>query len=243
MIYKDHPDLNLTLVEGILRNHFKENARTKQMRSSLKIFCQECSGSDKNMLRMCFRLVKKDLNYILIDSVINSLPADAQKYISLKYRENSSNVTLQEQETHVSRGQLNIWRKKILACIWRALNYELTIQDIYLPMKILNMIEVLATLLTVYNDLDPTHEIVDAYSVQCLEHYYNSYRRLYDELQACFLNQSDNQKMNLVVLTTIKYPYMKKEALANMCGINQGTFTRHQKCFEERVRPYVVEDL
>lgn len=243
MLYKDSPVFSLELAESFLRQHFRETSKDKILRNSLKTFCQECSVNDKNMLRIFFRLVKIDVNQALISAVIDSLPEDEKKYVSMKYCPGGTNVTKQEQEIHVTRGQLNIWRKKILADVWRALNYELTMQDIYFPKKVINMMEALATLLSFYNEMDPSRKVTDAYTCQCLEYYYNSYRRLYDELYNCFIYQGDCQKMNLVVSTIIKHPYLKKEALSRLCGLNQGTFSRYQKAFEDRVKPYVIESF
>ena len=241
MIYKDNPKFSIEFVENALRQHYQEKSSDRQSRSSLRIFCQECSAQDENMLRIFFRLVKQDTNNILIDSVINSLPKDTQKYVRLKYKSSDYNVTAQEQQTHVTRGQLNIWRIKILEKIWHAFNYELTFEDIYFPKKIVNMLEVLATLLSVYNNFDPNHRIVDQYYVQCLEHYYNSYRKLLDALNECIINQDDDAKINMVVAEAVRNPYMTKEALAANCGLNQGTYSRYLKLFEKKVTPYVVK--
>ncbi len=206
---------------------------------ALAIIRQECSVQDENMLRIFFRLVKQDTNNILIDSVINSLPTDTKKYVRLKYKSTVYNVTAQEQQTHVTRGQLNIWRIKILSRIWNAFNYELTIEDIYFPKKIVNMLEVLATLLSVYSTFDPTQRIVDQYYVQCLEYYYNSYRKLLDAVNECIVNQ--NSKLNIVVAEAVRHPYYTKEALAANCGLNQGTYSRYLKLFEKKVSKYVVQ--
>ena len=243
MLYKDNPEFSLELAENFLRQHFRETSKDKILRNSLKIFCQEFSVKDKNMLRIFFRLVKIDVNQVLISAVIDSLPEDEKKYVSMKYCPSGTNVTKQEQEIHVTRGQLNIWRKKILASIWRALNYELTMDDIYFPKKVINMMEALATLLSFYNEMDPTRQVVDTYTCQCLEHYYNSYRRIFGELYNCILNHGECQKMNLVVSTIIMNPYLKKEALSRLCGLNQGTFSRYQKAFEDRIKPYVIESF
>lgn len=225
------------VTERILYRHFHVNKKDTEARDALKIFCQEYSGDNLAMLRAYFRLVKAEVEGALIDSALVVFSDDILRFARIKYGANHSIVKL-EQEFFLTRGQLNIWRHRIIETVWRAINYKLTLSDVYYPSKIVGMVEALATLITIYTTLDPAHQIVSEETIKGLEQYHLTYRTLLNRINEC-LAAPNKSREHLVVTTIINHPHSKKERLARLTGLTQGTFARYVQSFEKSIAPYV----
>lgn len=223
-------------VEKRLYQHFQEDKRRAEQ-EALTIFCKAQSAEDLNMRRALFRFVKAEEDRKLINSALAAFPEELQRFAKLKYASNLS-VVKQGLELCISCGQLNRWQHRILDAIWSIMQYKLTRQDVFYPQKIISVIESLATLIAVYTEFDPQHKIISATTIEGLEAYHTSYRKLINELNSR-LNHPEQDKENIAVATYVNHPHEKREQLARIAGITLATFSKHLRWYEDSVAEYV----
>ena len=173
---------------------------------------------------------------MLVDMVVQSLPVDRQTFVDLKYRRREM-VTKQTARLHVSSSQLGLWNAEIKRRVLDALQYRLTEKDIFLRTKIVNMLDVLGTMIDTKEELDPSGEVVDPYWYRSIVEHYDRYSQLLQELDDCM--QRPNSRMADVVSALVAHPYEFQVVLAEKCGMNPGVFSRRMRSFKKKMRAYV----
>ena len=116
--------LGLHLAETMLSDAMSQKKRRELM--ALKRFvCEVATHDDPAWTRMIFRLTKQEMDYVLVDMVVQSLPVDRQDFVDLKYRRRET-VTKQTDRLHVSSSQLGLWNAEIKRRVLDALQYRFT---------------------------------------------------------------------------------------------------------------------
>ena len=236
MLYYNKPIMGMYLAETMLNEHFKARKKRNEL-AELKRFIRDLSAKDSAMWgKILFRIIKQETNYILVDMVIRSLPQDWQTFVDLKYRCRAT-IVKQTEVLHVSSSQLGIWNSAIKLNVLNALQYRLTASDVFHRTKIINMLEVLATIIAAKEELDPEFEIIDEFWFHSLVQYYDQYSQLIERLDECILHQ--DSRMNIAVAAIVESPYDSNIVLANKCGLNSGSFGRYVRNFQEEVKCYI----
>ena len=236
MLYYNKPIMGMYLAETMLNEHFKAQKKRTEL-AELKHFVRELSAKDSAMWgKILFRIMKQETNYILVDMVIQSLPQDWQAFVDLKYRRKET-IVKQTELLHVSSSQLGIWNSAIKLNVLNALQYRLTVNDVFLRTKIINMLEVLATIIAAKEELDPEFKIIDEFWFHSLVQYYDQYSQLLERIDECILHQ--DSRMNIAVATIVESPYDSNIILADKCGLNSGSFGRYVRNFQDEVKSYI----
>lgn len=236
MLYYNKPIMGMYLAETMLNEHYRAHKKRKEL-AELKHFAREASVKDSRLWgKILFRIIKQETNYILVDMVIRSLPQDWQTFVDLKYRCRAT-IVKQTEVLHVSSSQLGIWSSAIKLNVLNALQYRLTASDVFHRTKIINMLEVLATIIAAKEELDPEFEIIDEFWFHSLVQYYDQYSQLLERLDECILHQ--DSRMNIAVAAIVESPYDSNIVLANKCGLNSGSFGRYVRNFQEEVKCYI----
>ena len=236
MLYYNKPIMGMYVAETMLNEHYGAHKKRKEL-AELKRFAREASVKDSGLWgKILFRIVKQETNYVLVDMVIQSLPQDWQMFVDLKYRR-KERVIKQTEMLHVSSSQLGIWNTAIKLSVLNALQYRLTVNDVFLRTKIINMLEVLATVIAAKEELDPDFEIVDEFWFHSLVQYYDQYSELLEKIDDCISHQ--DSRMNIAVAAMVESPFESNIVLADRCGIHSASFGRYMRAFQEEVKSYI----
>ena len=236
MLYYNKPIMGMYVAETMLNEHYGAHKKRKEL-AELKRFAREASVKDSGLWgKILFRIVKQETNYVLVDMVIQSLPQDWQMFVDLKYRR-KERVIKQTEMLHVSSSQLGIWNTAIKLSVFNALQYRLTVNDVFLRTKIINMLEVLATVIAAKEELDPDFEIVDEFWFHSLVQYYDQYSELLEKIDDCISHQ--DSRMNIAVAAMVESPFESNIVLADRCGIHSASFGRYVRAFQEEVKSYI----
>lgn len=230
--------LELYLASDLLTKHYTETEAERKEQASLRLFCQECSMSNNNMRKIFFRLLRLEANRVLINSVVQEQEPILQSYLDLKYRQNQ---TVQYQAMHlcVSISQLNNWKNRILQDVSNIVMFRLTRQDVYAQKKIINLLEVLSAFLLAKERIDPNGEVIDEYWIKAIEYRHSQYNKLLQSLNDCLAHPE--KRMNRAVIARCENPHLSKEALANLCGMSSGSFSRYLHQYEQSVHDYIYD--
>ncbi|EHG22339.1 hypothetical protein HMPREF9334_00375 [Selenomonas infelix ATCC 43532] len=236
MLYYNKPIMGMYLAETMLNEHYRAHKKRKEL-AELKHFAREASVKDSRLWgKILFRIMKQETNYVLVDMVIRALPQDWQMFVDLKYRR-KERVIKQTEMLHVSSSQLGIWNSAIKLNVLNALQYHLTVNDVFLRTKVINMLEVLATVIAAKEELDPDFEIVDEFWFHSLVQYYDQYSKLLEKIDDCISHQ--DCRMNIAVAAMVENPYESNIVLADKCGIHSASFGRYVRTFQEEVKRYI----
>jgi len=236
MLYYNKPIMGMYVAETMLNEHYGAHKKRKEL-AELKRFAREASVKDSGLWgKILFRIMKQETNYVLVDMVIQSLPQDWQMFVDLKYRR-KERVIKQTEMLHVSSSQLGIWNTAIKLSVLNALQYRLTVNDVFLRTKIINMLEVLATVIAAKEELDPDFEIVDEFWFHSLVQYYDQYSELLEKIDDCISHQ--DSRMNIAVAAMVESPFESNIVLADRCGIHSASFGRYVRAFQEEVKSYI----
>ncbi|WP_303814017.1 hypothetical protein [Selenomonas ruminantium] len=225
------------LAQNLIQEYFSDTSTLKKERESIKLFCQEISNDGEVVKKYLFRIVRYEVNNILVASVINSLSPEWQKYIYYKYKKNKGTTAISG-TVNVSGAQLYKWEEQIAKKVYDASQFRLTISDVYYYKKIINVMEAIAIIITCAQDIDPAGNFIDSFWLNCLETYYNNYRGLLNKLEECIENQ-DGSMRNKVIATFVDNPFLSNDQLASLCLCNCGTVGRYKHEFEKSVSQYV----
>ena len=236
MLYYNKPIMGMYVAETMLNEHYGAHKKRKEL-AELKRFAREASVKETGLWgKILFRIMKQETNYVLVDMVIQSLPQDWQMFVDLKYRR-KERVIKQTEMLHVSSSQLGIWNTAIKLSVFNALQYRLTVNDVFLRTKIINMLEVLATVIAAKEELDPDFEIVDEFWFHSLVQYYDQYSELLEKIDDCISHQ--DSRMNIAVAAMVESPFESNIVLADRCGIHSASFGRYVRAFQEEVKSYI----
>ena len=236
MLYYNKPIMGMYVAETMLNEHYGAHKKRKEL-AELKRFAREASVKETGLWgKILFRIMKQETNYVLVDMVIQSLPQDWQMFVDLKYRR-KERVIKQTEMLHVSSSQLGIWNTAIKLSVFNALQYRLTVNDVFLRTKIINMLEVLATVIAAKEELDPDFEIVDEFWFHSLVQYYDQYSELLEKIDDCISHQ--DSRMNIAVAAMVESPFESNIVLADKCGIHSASFGRYIRNFQEEVKEYI----
>lgn len=236
MLYYNKPIMGMYLAETMLNEYYRSQKKRKEL-EELKHFARESSDKECGVWgKILFRIMKQETNYVLVEMVIRSLPQDWQSFVDLKYRR-KERVIKQTEMLHVSSSQLGIWNSAIKLNVLNALQYRLTVNDVFLRTKIINMLEVLATIIASKEELDPSFEIIDEFWFHSLVQYYDQYSQLLEKIDDCISHQ--DSRMNIAVAAMVENPYESNIVLADKCGLHSASFGRYVRNFQEEVKSYI----
>ena len=84
MMHQYKPELGIYLAEQALKMKYSDTREKQQQRTELKNFC-ELNSENHNMFVQYLRLQKIEINHIIIDTVLQSLPEEKRLFIEYKY--------------------------------------------------------------------------------------------------------------------------------------------------------------
>ena len=148
------PELQNYLVEEILNETMKDSTKQKKEYAELMQICQNLSFEETNIKKVVLRLMRMETNRTLVRAFISSLTEEERIFLKLKYKEDRELISI-SMELHVSVSQLSIWSKRLIEATAQYINYELKPKDIYKRKKIINMLEILATMLKFIATVEP----------------------------------------------------------------------------------------
>ena len=210
MLYYNKPIMGMYLAETMLNEHYRAHKKRKEL-AELKHFAREASVKDSRLWgKILFRIMKQETNYILVDMVIRSLPQDWQSFVDLKYRR-KERVIKQTEMLHVSSSQLGIWNSAIKLNVLNALQYRLTLNDVFLRTKIINMLEKIDMLISENNSdrIIPHFPSNTAYSI-----------KIKTPLQTVFVEDEMSNKNEIHIAISKNNSYAKEYIVKDVQLIN-----------------------
>ena len=202
--------LGAHIANRMLNTHFQKaaNQQDMELEEAEKFAREEAHANPAGWGKLLFRIIHRKANRALVALTIQALPDEQQRFLQLKYREKAF-VTKQTKVLNVSSSQLYLWHRVIIERILHALRFRLTIEDVFLRTKIIEMQGVIEMLIG----------------------------RLLYELDSC-INRGDC-RLDIAVAAMVENPYEYHTTAAQKYGLHPGSYGRYIHSFEDRVRGLV----
>ncbi|WP_303105852.1 sigma factor-like helix-turn-helix DNA-binding protein [uncultured Mitsuokella sp.] len=236
-MHKDHPELRLSVAIQALNQRYHETPELRRILASDWSSFSDLSYANDNVKRFAIKLMKTRLLKVQVDAVLSTLPEKERRFIILRYRDKKS-VEACAIRLERSVSQLNKWHHRILTKVAQFILFELKEDDVFQRIKIINMLEILASVIAFYEMIDPTYRVVDEAAQNALRYRYDKYRRLLTALDDCSRKRQMELRAN-VVATKVENPGISQQDIADRCYLNAGTVSRCLRNFTLDMYPYL----
>lgn len=236
MTHKIRPELTLYLAEEALKEKFSEIHVNMQEIAKLQKNCRDYM-CEKNLRKIYMRLMKKEIRKMQVDAVFDSLTAEEQEFLMMKYQKKKQMVAI-SLELNISVAQLHIRQHIILEKISDFLLYRLKEEDIFEREKIVSMVKVLAGMLEFAIKYDPEREFIMSEWIEATVDKLDKYFELLREVESF----ADNPQKSLhakIIAEKLKNPQEKIEILAERCNVDKSIVSRNLKNFVADAKKYL----
>ena len=236
MIHKMKPELTIYLAEEALKEKFSgENINMREVMEIQKD-CQDYLTM-KNIRKIYVRMMKKEMTKMMVDAVYETLSAEEQEFLMMKYRKRKQMIGI-SLELNMSVAQLHIRQHKILEKISEFMMYKLTAEDVFKPAKVVSMIILLEKIVEFAEKYDSQREIISGGWVEVIAERHDKYCRLLNEIEEIFEN-AENSVRKKIIFEKIENPDEKVEILAERCNVDKSIVSRNLKNFVANVKKYL----
>ena len=237
MMHQYKPELGIYLAEQALKMKYSDTREKQQQRTELKNFC-ELNSENHNMFVQYLRLQKIEINHIIIDTVLQSLPEEKRLFIEYKYKNNETFMKI-SMKLSVSTAQLNIWNKSVMEEIQDFMFYRITKHDAFCRKKIINMIEIMSKIILPFEE-NNLKQFVDTHWLKAVIYWREQYWKLLNVIND-YLVQKNESVHNMVIATKLEHPNDSVTELADLCYVSPSIVSRHVTKFIHEVKPYLNE--
>lgn len=236
MIHKTKPELCLYLAEVALKQKFSGvNISPKEV-IELQRDCRDYLSSD-NIRKIYARMMKIEVTKMMVDAVYQSLTAEEQEFILMKYKKKEQLVAI-SLALNISVAQLNIHHHSILEKISEFMLYKLNEEDVFKPDKVVNMIILLERIVEFAQKYDPQREFISGGWVEVIAERHDKCCRLLNEIENVFAKSADSLHQK-IISTKMASSNEKIEILAEQCNVDKSIISRHLKNFVDDMKQYL----
>lgn len=171
---------------------------------NLKNYCLEYGSDSINIKRMALRLNMLDVKRDAVKAVIKELSPDIQKLLYLHYNKNMA-VTYIGPKVNMSEASVVDIRNSVQIKVCNFIRYRLTADDVFYRRKVINMIEMLARLITLADELDANNDFTNSQWRRLINNRYNNYRKILSMLDEK-ISQHELNMESYIVWQKVKHP-------------------------------------
>ena len=235
MLHKVKPELTLYLAEEALKNKFARENISPQEILELQKDCRDYL-STANMRKIYARMMKIEVTKLMVDVVYQTLTAEEQEFILLKYKKKKQAVAI-SLALNISVAQLNIRHQAILEKVAEFMQYRLSDEDVFFPDKVASMVILLERIVEFAERYDSKREVISLEWIEVIAERHDKYCQLLNVIEEVF-NSGDSLDKKIISAKMVN-PNEKIEILAEFCNVDKSIVCRHLKNFVNGVRKYL----
>ena len=234
MIHKIKPELTLYLAENALKDKFADSSVNMQEMIEFQRDCRDYM-SVSNIRKIYARMMKIEVTRMMVDAVYNSLSAEEQEFIILKYKKKKQMVAI-SLTLNISLAQLNLRQHIILEKVSEFMLYRLSEEDIYKRNKISDMVELLGRIMAFAEQYDPKREFINNEWIEAIAERHDKYFLMMNEVEIMLSEDSLHAR---IVTEKMKNPLENIEIIAKRCNVDKSIISRHLKNFADSMKKYI----
>ncbi len=229
-MFKYKPNITMYLAEFALKDKFHPCNRLDE---DVELYCME---GRQNIYRTFLMYQRYTINSMVVDTVFHHLPEKQAKFIIYKYKE-QQNFTWIAHKLNVSASSLNVWNRDIQKNVQNMLFYNLSISDIFIPQKIISMINILDLRIASLKYGEKVGVKINKSWLESLIAKRLCYRQLISKLVEC-QSKYDDSSYYYVITCKCRYPNLDIDELSYRSAIHKSSIYRYINQFRG-----VIDDL
>lgn len=228
-MFKYKPNISSYLAEYAIKERFHPT-NNLALPHDVQVYCM--SGRE-NIYKTFLMYQRYIINNMIVDIVSRSLPDKQVRFIMYKYRDNQT-FTWIANKLDVSISSLVIWNRDIQSNICNLMFYNLSTADIFVPQKIINIINILDVRIDALEwglkvGVDVNKDWLKSLIVKR-----NCYRQVLSKLAECQA-APDESSLNWVVSHKCRHHNLNIDELSREATINRASIYRYLNQFRELV--------
>lgn len=188
--------------------------------------------------RVAYRLQRRHIDCIVVDSVLADLLPTFRQVIHFKYAKKMQ-ITKISMECGLSVVRIVALDHDVREEIRNMLLYKLTPKNLYSRSKLVNMLHILDLRLCFLEQFPEFASLVSRDWIRALEICRERYRNLYTMIEEIIRKQDIDWHCNIIA-TKLKYPNCTLKELSSMCHVSQSGICRHLQTFENEASEYLI---
>lgn len=234
-MFKYKPNLSSYLAEYAIKERFHPT-NNLMLPHEVQIYCM--SGRD-NIYKTFLMYQRYLINNMIVDIVSRSLPDKQVRFIIYKYRDNQT-FTWIANKLDVSVSSLVIWNRDIQNNICNLMFYNMSTSDIFVPQKIINIINILDVRIDALEWGLNVGVDVNKDWLKSLIAKRNCYRQVLSKLAECQA-APDESSLNWVVSHKCRNANLTIDELSREATINRASIYRYLNQFRGMIANIFAE--
>lgn len=230
-------NLGYVLAEFAIKDYFSRTTVTDNAEAEMMQYCRE-RYSPLHAQRLAFRLQRRRLIHIVVQSVLASLPKIHRDVIIRKYRKREMAAKI-SMDLNISVARITSVERSVQDNIAHMLKYTLTVQDVYSRIKVVNMIHIVDLRLAFLEEHPEILPDVNRDWLTSLRICREKYRRLYSAMQEIMRKSESSIHCNIIA-ERLRNPFLTSKDLSAVCHVSQNGVNRHLRTYEEEMSKYLV---
>lgn len=162
----------------------------------------------------CFlKIHRLSLDRIAVDTVLNSISKKQRKYILMRYQENATNYAIYCKLGIQKSVQMN-YNKSVLLQIGNMLLYRPNPEDIFNPVRVINILNIIDSRLFYIYEHDFYHDAISMSWIKELEEYRRKYSVLL-KMQMTVISSRENSSYKEIVKAKLINPLLTNKEISN----------------------------
>ena len=187
--------------------------------------------------RVEYRLQRRHIDCIVVDSVLADLLPTFRQVIYLKYAKKLQ-MTKISLDCGLSVVRIVALDHDVREEIRDMLMYKLTSKNLYSRAKLVNMLHILDLRLCFLEQYPEFTSVVSRDWIRALEMCRERYRNLYTMIEEIIRNKDNDWHCNIIA-TKLQNPNCTLKELSAMCHVSQSGICRHLQTFETEASEYL----
>lgn len=240
-------DIKCALISELLYNYYKDDGiyclddELEILKEVMGMSPEEEDLNNHTYVLLKYQAVKHQIQYNLLRAYIESQPEDLQLGLQLRYKAKKSIQVIATTliMTASSVSDLNkAFCKNAYDYVYL---YKLSPNDIFIPSRLLTLIDCLTKLLITANELDPEYKILSHTILVGYEFQLTTYQQLSDQVKQLIDMASDNER--LIIATKMQNPHDASGYIASELNFAYTHISRVLSGFKKAVVQCIIENL
>ena len=224
-MFKYKPNISNYLAEYAIKERFHP---TTTLPKDVQLYCM---AGRSNIYRTFLMYQRHIINNMVVDTICRCLTDTQIKFFLYKYKDNQT-FTWISTKLDVSTSSLFIWNRDIQRDIQNMLFYNISVSDIFVPQKIINMIQILDARIDALEWGIQVGVEINRKWLQNLIDKRSCYRQLLSKLAECQA-APDESSYNWVISHKCRYHHLTIDELSCEAAINRASIYRYLNQFRQ----------
>lgn len=238
-------NIKSTLIEDLLTEYYRDSGivNTKEDLNELQAVLKEhhTPEIEKAYILVRFQAIRRQCRYDLLKAYIATQPEYIQQGLKMRYKLHKSIQTIATTLIMTSSTVSDLNKGFCRNAYDYVYLYKLVPKDIYLPTRLVMLIDTLITLIISAKSLDPENKVISRSLITGYEFMLNTYQKLNNQIKHRVDSASDNARQ--IFAMKIRNPHEEVQWIACTLNFAYSHISRTLNCFRVAVAEFIINSI